>query len=724
MIDYKQLTLQAQNGSSESAYVLFLSTLKQVFYTVLKKTENDERSKYVVRDAYIQAFKNIQKLEHPEVFPVWVQAFSVSVADEYIRRRKTVTGRVDNPVGQGPWDQKECDSFEIEESLAKEIWAGVLFGVAGKPVESAVAAGPAEGRPDADEVITLDGSKVEALLTQVSMEKAKARRRRKFIFAAVVLCIAVVAGAVTVGWNKTHKSRRMTGIGSLYNNVSDAKVLKFASALSRQLAGQIGEIYEMSDNTYYVVIYLNNEASGGALVSFEGADDSDEASFKIISKTDRVLSDEEIEALSDDQYMRVDYSASKRTNANAIEDAINAAGEGELEADGNSVMIDEGVLDEIISKSDAEKEKLSGIFGIDDPDEALNVMLTVRCRHVDMTRPVRLVLDESVAQMIGEGGQLQIVLNDDRHCIRLSGKQLEKLCSEYGSVTVNIQAENNRIYNIAFAGPDGRETEQLYGDMEFVFPADSSLTYVYASYRGGQSYAEGSENRGGTYDEKSGTIVFPVSRSGRYELIGDETELFDISGLEEETKNACEFAASMEFIPAGTDGNFRPNQNMTREGFVEALGKMFFSTDKSKTVDFTDVEKGDEVYDFVAAGFAENVVKGLSDGSFGGSRVITREELLTMAGKTLVYKGYGAGAEATGSNGADAGENSVGKAGEKTAVKLNYEDRNQISKFARESIQVAADCGLIPADGKLEPQNPATRAWAAVILYRMYELIF
>lgn len=702
MPNYKSLVEQTIKGSTESAYALYLASLKQVYYSALKKTNNDVRTKYVVRDAYIQSIKNIDRLEFPEQYPVWIQSLSNIATDFYLKNRKGYLRLEIGGVNDGPWDQNECDEFSVGEAFAKDLWREIVLGINGGMLEPAL---PENSRPDG-RASQLDDAQIEGILAKMSILKATVKKRAVIICAAIVVAFAVITGLVTYNYNQKHRDRRLSTLSEVYASPEEEKVNAIAKAISSELAGEIGEIYAMSDNTYYVMIYVNDRAAGGALVSYVETNEGD--SYKLLSQTDNALTDEEIQALAQDQYLRVNYSSSPE-GENALEAAVNKAGETELDAIDNSVSINKNGLGSAVASAISERDKLSEIFDI---KEDINVMLSVKCRHVDLTKPVKITIDKSVEEMIGNAGYLRIVLNDNRHCLKFSSQQIKQLCGQYGSVSVKLQAENNKIYNISFWGPDGLESEKLFGDVIFVLPSDSENAYVCASYSGGKTYAEGSENRGGTYDAVEGTISFPVSHSGRYEIIGSTTALFDVGELDDETRRACEFVASLNFIPEKEKGNFKPYKDMTRGEFIEALGKMFFTTDKTQEAGFNDIGSNDELYAYIAAGHAENIVLGVEGDNFKADQIITVEELLTMAGKTMVLKDEGKTVS------------SINDAAVKFSIPLIFADSKDLSWFSVDPVKTLILFNILPIEGRLQPQSPASRSYAALILHRMYKQVY
>lgn len=702
MVNYKSLVEQTVKGSTESAYALFLSTFRQVYYSALKKTQNDSETEKLVRDAYIMAIKNIGRLEYPEQFPVWVQSLANMVTDYYLETRGSFTPLETGCVSNGPWSQKECDELNLSEAFAMKLWADIVCGINGNPRS------PEESKEAGkeDSLSNIDNSEIENILAKMSLLRAKIRRRDKIIAVAAVLALTLIIGVLSYNYNQKKRYRHYSALAQVYSSPEAEKVNEIASAISGELAGEVGEIYELSENTYYVVIYLNNRAAGGAIVSYVETNEGNP--YNVVSKSDKNLSEDDVNSLLEDPYLRLNYSPSLSDDT-AIEDAINSAAETELEARDNQIGLDKNNLLDAALSGNAEKDKLGGIFGL---SEDVNVMLSVRCRHVDLTKPVKITIDKSVEEMIGKAGYLQIILNDNRHCIRFTSDQIKELCKQYGTVSIKLQAENNRIYNISFWGPNGKEAEALFGDVVFILPADSESSYVYANYSGGNTYAEGSENRGGSFDPVEKTISFSVSHSGRYELMGTDTALFDVDGLDEETRKACEFVAAMGFIPAGEDGNYKPYKDLTRGEFVKALGRMFFTTDKTQQAGFKDIDTDDELYEYIAAGHAENVVLGVAGDNFGGNNIITVEELLTMAGKTMVLK--------------DDGKNvsSINDAAVKFSIPLIFADSKDLSWFAVDPVKTLILFDILPLEGRLQPQNPASRSYAALILHRMYKQVY
>ena len=324
-----------------------------------------------------------------------------------------------------------------------------------------------------------------------------------------------------------------------------------------------------------------------------------------------------------------------------------------------------------------------------------SIMLRINCRNVDFTRPMTVVMDSAISKAIGEAGGLQIILNDSRHCITLSTQQLQKLCSAYGSVTLRLHQMEERVYSIAFYSETGKKITELFSTMTFTLPADGPMTYVFAVYD------SGTESRGGIYDRENETISFPVYLSGIYELIGSETEIKDSGDMDDETAKAAYFLAALEFMPPDADGAFRPAATMTRNETVSIIGRMFLATDQSLRSEYPDVDFGDPAYAYITFGTATNILTGVGDGTFRGEADCSREDLLTICGRTLLYRFRKESAAAPDGP-------------------LGYDDESDLAPYARDSVALLIENGILEPGGELRPKDPATRGEAAVLLYRMY----
>jgi hypothetical protein len=156
------------------------------------------------------------------------------------------------------------------------------------------------------------------------------------------------------------------------------------------------------------------------------------------------------------------------------------------------------------------------------------------------------------------------------------------------------------------------------------------------------------------------------------------------------------------------DGSYKPNGLLTRAEFATMLTRVLYHNlvwDSAKIKKYGDVKSSDWFSE--AVGFADIMgLNGFVTGSdFKPNQQITREEMAYMIEKALVYAGI--------------------DTSKLTAAALNYNDLNDIDAKFRDSVKICTNAKLLQgaAGGKFLPKNTLTRAEAATVLNRLWELL-
>ena len=118
---------------------------------------------------------------------------------------------------------------------------------------------------------------------------------------------------------------------------------------------------------------------------------------------------------------------------------------------------------------------------------------------------------------------------------------------------------------------------------------------------------------------------------------------------------------------------------------------------------FNDVRKEDYYYEAVAIAKKLGITNGTDGNKFSPDEKIKRQDMMVMidnalktAGKTL-----------------PAGSASL----------ADFTDASQIASYAKGSVENLVESGIIQGDGnRINPSNNLTRAEAAVIIYRIYNI--
>lgn len=151
----------------------------------------------------------------------------------------------------------------------------------------------------------------------------------------------------------------------------------------------------------------------------------------------------------------------------------------------------------------------------------------------------------------------------------------------------------------------------------------------------------------------------------------------------------------------GTSSNaFSPNKTMTRAMLVTVLWRYAGSPDVGNST-FSDVKSDAYYAKAVAWASSTNVVNGVGNNRFNPDGTITREQMATILYRYAQNNGYST--DITGNLSA-------------------FPDGNTVSSYAVDALSWAVGMELINgSNGKLLPQNGATRAQVAAILMRFIE---
>ena len=151
---------------------------------------------------------------------------------------------------------------------------------------------------------------------------------------------------------------------------------------------------------------------------------------------------------------------------------------------------------------------------------------------------------------------------------------------------------------------------------------------------------------------------------------------------------------------------FSPEGKLTRAMFVTTLYRLMQSKDAGvtaqKTQSFNDVPDG-QWYSEAAAWAAENgIVLGYADGTFRPEQSITREEMCVMLDRLIDRIGITT-----------------------TGTPKIFADAESISDWAKESVDRLSACGIVngQSGNRFAPLSSSTRAEAAAVLLRLYDLI-
>lgn len=161
--------------------------------------------------------------------------------------------------------------------------------------------------------------------------------------------------------------------------------------------------------------------------------------------------------------------------------------------------------------------------------------------------------------------------------------------------------------------------------------------------------------------------------------------------------------AKLGIISGVSEDSFAPSDSVTRAQFAAMLTRAFGLLDQEAVCDFSDVDQEAWYYTAVASAKKMGITAGYEDNTFHPDDLITRQEMATMAYRTAEIAGISL---------------------PQVAEKSPFTDEGSIADYAAEAISQMQQSGIINGmgDGRFAPEENATRAQAAVIIYQLYQL--
>lgn len=206
----------------------------------------------------------------------------------------------------------------------------------------------------------------------------------------------------------------------------------------------------------------------------------------------------------------------------------------------------------------------------------------------------------------------------------------------------------------------------------------------------------------GRFTKASGSIVFSATQSGIYAVADIPVNFGDMGNLSW-AKEAVAAMAARDIIQGTSENSFSPAADIKRADFIALLVRALELKGTGKdSASFGDVQTGAYYSSEVAVAKQLGIVFGYGDNSFKPNLSISRQDMMVIAARALAA----AGKQAQGSGTLNA-----------------YSDADQVSGYAKDSLAALVKYGIVSGkDGKLALQDTLTRAEAAVILYRIWNL--
>ena len=219
---------------------------------------------------------------------------------------------------------------------------------------------------------------------------------------------------------------------------------------------------------------------------------------------------------------------------------------------------------------------------------------------------------------------------------------------------------------------------------------------------GAQSGSSGGASGGGTGVKNAFSNVTAQTIPGSGNSIQNFSPFNDIEGVPW-AKDAIIGLYHSGILSGKEQGVFYPYDAVKRSEFAKMITVLFKLNLIDNTFPFEDVKEDDWSYPYIRTAYLAGIVNGIGEAAFGGELNITRQDICTMVYRACL-----------------ACDIPINETLDKTLT-----DEDEVSDYAKEAVGKLIRAGIISGDenSRFNPHKNATRAEAAVIMYRAQSLI-
>jgi len=149
------------------------------------------------------------------------------------------------------------------------------------------------------------------------------------------------------------------------------------------------------------------------------------------------------------------------------------------------------------------------------------------------------------------------------------------------------------------------------------------------------------------------------------------------------------------------DGRFAPADTLTREQFIKMIVTAFNLKSSGEGNPFSDVADGHWFTGYILAAYENGITTGINETQFGVGTSLSKEQMVTFIYRALEKCGISV----------------------KTQSGAVIKDKDNVSAYASDAVTALGNAGIVSGDenGYFNPSQTATRAMAAVVIYKTLE---
>ncbi|WP_214627177.1 S-layer homology domain-containing protein [Paenibacillus agaridevorans] len=266
-------------------------------------------------------------------------------------------------------------------------------------------------------------------------------------------------------------------------------------------------------------------------------------------------------------------------------------------------------------------------------------------------------------------------------------------------VTGGLQAASDVFeFNLSVGG---KPTTTFSKPVQIIFPLGDTTGLDTELLTLAKIVEEGLEFHGGRVKGK--TIIENRDSFSSYVVVENSVSFDDTASVDAWAGRAIEVIAAKGVIHGKLEGQFDPSAKVTRAQFAKMLVRALDLNNQAAKEKFADVEDDAWYAPYIAAASENGIIYGRSATRFDPHAEVTRAEMATMVARGLK---------------ATSGATDI----EDVEKALQaFADAEQINETLKQGVAFAAEHSIVVGNGgKFAPNASATRAQAAVIIYRAF----
>ncbi|WP_339848832.1 endo-1,4-beta-xylanase [Paenibacillus sp. FSL W7-1088] len=316
---------------------------------------------------------------------------------------------------------------------------------------------------------------------------------------------------------------------------------------------------------------------------------------------------------------------------------------------------------------------------------------------------------------------VEFVLKTDHGTLQIPSNMLSNITEQAGQVSIEINKVSADLLSADVRAVVGsrpvidlsvKAGDRLLAWNNPAAPVTVSVPYTPAAQELGNAHqivilyidnqGQAAAVPSGHYDAKSGSMVFKTTHFSTYAVAYVTKSFADVQHVLW-AKQAVEAMAARDIIKGISDDSFAPSASITRADFITLLVRALeLKGPGTNTAAFSDVQPTAHYAEAVAIAKELGIASGFEDNTFKPGNSISRQDMMVLTAKAL---------------------KAVGKQSAGNGNLDSYSDAASISAYAMDSVASLVGSGIVNGkNGKIAPADTLTRAEAAMILYRIWNM--